>query len=124
MGVFLLQGEHRRGQGVHRPGQSVARAPSTGGRLLEIRARDELYRKTSDRRSGVSPLRIEGPPPGAQMFHAASQPVPANQEFGVQLPASVKGDATLVFSLRLRECRAVVIRSGSVKALARAFSGH
>jgi len=42
----------------------------------------------------------------------------------VQLPASVKGDATLVFSLRLRECRAVVIRSGSVKALARAFSGH
>src|SRR5215472_19109912 len=59
MGVFLLQGEHRRGQGVHRPGQSVARAPSTGGRLLEIRARDELYRKTSVRCSGVSPLRIE-----------------------------------------------------------------
>ena len=43
MGVFLVQGEHRGGQGVHEPGQSVARAPSTGGRLLEIRARDELY---------------------------------------------------------------------------------
>src|SRR5215471_8184785 len=59
MGVFLLQREHRRGQGVHEPAQSVARAPSTGGRLLEIRARDELYRKTSVRCSGVSPLRIE-----------------------------------------------------------------
>src|SRR5262245_19437838 len=58
MGVFLHQGELCRGQGVHRAGQGVAGTPSTSGRILEVRARHELYRETCVRCSSVSLLRI------------------------------------------------------------------